>query len=156
MSKIVILLFLCLSLFSQENIHKSEHYSFANWKNLILLNKTPFKSDEHNAYVDIYVNKLAKDTYINKKSNFKEGSLIIKPLYPEENRENIARLVIMMKMKKGYDEDFNDWWYGVYDKTGLEMWYEGKIMSCIACHIAVEESDYLFTHSVMKKIIALE
>lgn len=155
MTKIFLLLSAFLCLLAQEHSKEPQQYSFSNWKNLTLLNKTPFKSDEHRAYVDIYVNSLAKDAYINKKSKFKVGSLIVKPLYPEKKRENIARLVIMMKMKKGYDEDFNDWWYGVYDETGSEMWHQGKIVSCIACHIGAEDTDYLFTQSVMKKISTL-
>ena len=127
-------------------------FSFPWWKELHLLNKNSFKSFDHRAYVDIYVNDLAKDSYVNKKTKFKVGSLVIKVLYPQQQKENISRLVIMMKMDKDYDDDFNDWWYGVYDKTGTQMWHEGKILSCINCHIRAKKSDYLFSHSVMEII----
>ena len=151
MLKLLILSILLSSLIAQENELKKT-FSFPNWKKLHLLNKSPFKSFDHSAYIDIYVNDLAKYAYINKKNEFKVGSIIIKPLYPQPKRENIARLVIMMKMDKNYDDAFNDWWYGVYDETGTQMWHEGKILSCISCHIRAKKSDYLFSHSVMEII----
>ncbi|MEN8303872.1 MAG: cytochrome P460 family protein [Campylobacterota bacterium] len=151
MIKLLILSILLSSLMAQENRLKIT-YSFHWWKELHLLNSEPFKSFDHRAYVDIYVNNIAKDSYVNKKTKFKSGSIIIKPLYPGQKREDIARLAIMMKMERGYDEEYNDWWYGVYDKTGTQMWYEGKILSCINCHIRAKKSDYLFTLSVMEII----
>ena len=151
MIKLLILSVLLSSLIAQEK-KLEKVFSFPYWKELHLLNEKPFKSFEHHAYIDIYVNDLAKDSYVNKKTKFKVGSLIIKPLYPQQKRENIARLVIMMKMDKNYDNNFNDWWYGVYDKTGTQMWHEGKILSCINCHIHAKETDYLFSHKVMEII----
>jgi len=151
MIKLLILFLLLSSLIAKEE-KREKIFSFSSWKELHLLNEKPFKSFEHHAYIDIYVNDLAKDSYTNKKAKFKVGSLIIKPLYPKQTRENITRLVIMMKMDKHYNDDFNNWWYGVYDKTGTQMWHQGKILSCINCHIRAKETDYLFSHSVMETI----
>ena len=130
---------------------KSE-FTFPWWRSMNLLNKEPIESDAHNAYIDIYVNDIAKPSYINMHKKFDEGSIIIKPLYTGAKREMLARLVIMMKMPEGYDSENGDWWYGVYDEYGVEGWYQGKIKSCITCHKMVKESDYLFTESVMEDI----
>jgi len=151
MSKSLLLLLLCILLFADEDLGPQK-YTFENWRSLNLLNKKAIRSDEHNAFVGIYLNNIAKKSYVNKEKVFKIGSIIVKPLYPSAQSDDIARLVIMMKMAKGFDDDFNDWWYGVYDESGTHMWHQGAIISCIGCHIEAEDTDYLFTDSVMKKI----
>ena len=55
-------------------------------------------------------------------------------------------------MHKNYDTQNNDWWYGIYDRTGTEVWHEGKIESCINYHQIAKKTDYLFTESVMENI----
>ncbi len=132
--------------------HYSSDYIFPYWKNLIKLNKTPMESASHRAWIDLYVNKLAKDPYIKAQSRFPEGSIVLKPLFTDQNRTTIARLVIMMKMEPGYDKENGDWWYGVYDETGREGWYTGKIKSCIKCHTHAKSTDYMFSDIVMDEI----
>ncbi len=126
--------------------------TFPQWKKLHKLNLGALESDAHRAYLDIYVNDLAKEAYETRASSFKVGSQIFKPLYPNPQRDYCARLTIMIKMPKGYDPQNGDWWYGVYDETGTEAWYRGKIRSCIVCHKMAQKSDYLFTESVMEDI----
>jgi hypothetical protein len=116
------------------------------------LNHNLLESDDHRAYVDIYVNRLAKEPYIREDEKFPIGSVIVKPLYPEEKRDNLNRIVIMMKMQKGYDSTNGDWWYGSYNKDGTKAYVSGKIQSCIACHEVAQDTDYLFSESVMFKI----
>jgi len=62
----------------------------------------------------------------------------------------------MEKMKPGYDTSNGDWWYGVYDESGMEMAYEGRIPECISCHTMAKETDYLFSRSVMKKLKGID
>lgn len=153
MIKFTILLLLIASLYYGE-IHKEkiDPFVFPFWQNMNLLNKFPFKSEDHHAYVDIYVNDLAKEPYIKESENFPVGSIIVKPIYFEQKRKDIARLMIMMKMKNGYDSKNNDWWYGVYDESGMIFYKQGKIVSCITCHEVVRDTDYIFSESVMHKI----
>ena len=127
-------------------------FTFPHWKNLHKLNTVALASADHNAWVDIYVNRLAKRAYVEKLSLFPVGSIVLKPIYPDPERSEIAKLTIMMKMKKGYDTEHGDWWYGVYDETGMEGWYQGKIKSCIKCHKKGRETDYMFSESTMESI----
>ena len=122
---------------------------FPEWRQHYKLTPEIIKSDAHNAYVEIYLNDKAKP-------RFKEGSEVFKPLYADPQGKHIARLVIMVKMYDGYDSDNGDWWYGVYDKSGTKMWYEGRIPECIDCHAMAKETDYLFARSVMKKIRGID
>jgi hypothetical protein len=127
-------------------------FTFPHWKSLHKLNTETLKSDSHRAWFDIYINALAKKAYIQKWSLFPVGSIVVKALYPDQERSETSKLTIMIKMEKGYDTDNGDWWYGVYDETGMDGWYQGKIKSCIQCHAYGKETDYMFSESVMESI----
>ena len=102
------------------------------------------------------LNKKAVDAYVEIKPLFPVGSEVFKPLYSDAEGKEFARLVIMVKMEEGYDSDNGDWWYGVYDESGTEMAYEGRIPECIRCHKMAIETDYLFSRSVMKKLDGID
>ncbi|MDH5465571.1 MAG: cytochrome P460 family protein [Thiovulaceae bacterium] len=127
-------------------------FIFKYWKNTTKITHDTIESDAHNAFLDIYVNELAKDAYLQEKTLFPVGSIVYKPLYADPYRKQFARLVIMVKMKKGYDPKNGDWWYGVYDESGTDMYYQGRIRSCIVCHEQGKETDYMFSKSVNKRI----
>ena len=127
-------------------------FTFPRWKNLDKLNTEAIASGSHRAWVDIYVNELAKKAYIEKWRLFPVGSIVLKPIYSDQERSETSKLTIMMKMEKGYDPDNADWWYGVYDESGMEVRYQGKIKSCIKCHARAKETDYMFSESVMYTI----
>ena len=132
--------------------HKKSQLTFPRWKSLDKLNTEALVSADHNAWFDIYINTIAKKAYVEKLSLLPVGSIIVKPLYPDEQRSETSKLTIMLKMKKGYDKENGDWWYGVYDETGMEGSYQGKIKSCIKCHTQAKETDYMFSESVMESM----
>ena len=127
-------------------------FTFPHWKNLHKLNTKALESNAHSAWFDLYVNTLAKKAYVEKLSLFPMGSIVLKPHYPDEERSETARLTIMIKMEKGYDSENGDWWYGVYDESGMKGRHQGKIQSCIKCHTRVKETDYMFSESMMENI----
>ena len=129
---------------------------FPKWKKSYDLTKGIIESDGHNAYVEIFLNEKAVDAYVEVKPTFPVGSKAFKPLYGDLEGRVFARLVIMVKMKGGYDSEHGDWWYGVYDESGTEMAYEGRIPECISCHAMAKETDYLFSRSVMKKLKGID
>jgi len=126
--------------------------SFEDWREKIKLNLDAFESDAHNAFVDIYVNELAKEAYEKRLDLYPVGSEVFKPLYNDNNRTHLARLAIMIKMQKGYDSANGDWWYGVYDPSGTDAWHQGRIKHCIDCHAVAKETDYMFSEGVMDVI----
>ena len=130
-------------------------FIFPNWKNTYKINTTPLESEGHVAYIDIYVNDIAKEAYLKEKSIFPVDSLILKPLFNDLKRTIFARLVIMLKMEKGYDPENGDWWYGVYDESGTVNFHQGRIHSCIVCHKEGESTDYTFSESVNLEISRL-
>jgi hypothetical protein len=138
-----------LSAFKTDN--KNE-FIFPLWKSLYKLNNEALVSDAHRAWFDIYVNTVAKQAYLEKSNLFPVGSIVLKPLFPDSRRSKTARLSIMIKMEKGYDAENGDWWYGVYDETGMKVWHQGKIKSCINCHTLAKETDYMFSESIIENI----
>jgi len=130
----------------------NETISFEDWQEHTRLNKDVLDSASHNAFIDIYANELGVKAYLDRVTKFPVGAELLKPLYRDAKREHLIRLVIMVKREAGYDSKNGDWWYGVYDKTGKEAWYQGRIHSCIKCHQIAKESDFLFTESVMDDI----
>ncbi len=129
---------------------------FPKWKESYDLTQGIIESDAHNAYVEILMNNKAVDAYEEVKPMFPVGSEIFKPLYSDPEGKEFARLVIMVKMKEGYDSQNGDWWYGVYDESGTKMAYEGRIPECISCHAMAKETDYMFSRSVMKKLDGID
>jgi hypothetical protein len=57
----------------------------------------------------------------------------------------------MVKMPAGYDPEHNDWWWGMYDKTGKIAEMSGKVQVCIECHQSLSSDDYVFSKAVMSK-----
>lgn len=155
MKSILLLLILStmmiLDLSASQIDHKNE-FIFPGWKSLHKLNTEVLESHAHRAWFDLYVNTLAKKAYTEKLSLFPVGSLVLKTHYLDAKRSGIAKLGIMLKMKNGYDAEHGDWWYGVYDETGMKGSYQGKIKSCIKCHMQVKETDYMFSESMMENI----
>lgn len=156
MKKIVLASILILSMVFMSGLSASDtdnnQFTFPDWKNLHKLNTEALASGSHQAWVDIYVNELAKKAYIEKWRLFPVGSIVVKPIYSDQERSETSKLTIMVKMEKGYDSDNADWWYGVYDESGTEVWHQGKIESCIKCHTRAKETDYMFSESVMYTI----
>ena len=154
----VVLLFLIFSTTFMLDLSASQidtdknKFTFPDRKNMHKLNIEVLKSHAHKAWFDIYVNTLAKKAYVEKLSLFPVGSIILKPLYSDQERLKTAKLTIMLKMEKDYDTKNADWWYGVYDKTGMEGYNQGKIKSCIKCHTQAKKTDYMFSESVMESM----
>jgi hypothetical protein len=151
---LLILLFYVLPCSAAEQ-SKEGNMTFVGWEKETKINIDPIDSDAHNAFIDIYVNALAKKTYVSEAAPYPVGARVYKPLYPDEKRSEISKLVIMVKMQPGYDPQNNDWWYGVTDETGSDIYYQGRIRSCIDCHKEAEGTDYMFSQSVMGKINCL-
>lgn len=132
--------------------YQKPDFDVRDWKSWHKLNPDILDSEAHAAMVDIYVNDIAKQPYETEAAVYPVGAMVVKPLYRDANRKECVRIVVMVKMPAGYDPKNGDWWYGVGEESAEEMYYQGKLRTCIACHKAVEATDYMFSKSVMGKI----
>ena len=144
MKFLFLLLFYIVTLLAQD--------SFVGWENNNKLTSAPIDSDAHNAYVEIFANSKAAKAYTSVAKEYPIGSIIYKPLYKDAGKKFLVRVVIMQKMYKGYDSENGDWFYGVSNPKGDNVYTQGRIQHCILCHKLVKDTDYMFSKSVMKKI----
>lgn len=133
--------------------------AFEDWQSWTKVNPTPLLSEGHKdrgvaPFVDVYVDDLAKTTYLTSSAPFPECARIVKAKYTDESATEVARLAIMVKMPSGYDPENNDWWYARYDTTGTQaITSPGKMWSdCAYCHRQASGTDYLFSEDVMAAV----
>ncbi len=105
--------------------------TFEDWRNWTKVASKPVFSKAHgNEWVEVYVDDLAKATYLATSAPYPECATIVKVHYTDASGTNEGDLTIMAKMLPGYDPENNDWWYGKYDATGTKMKKQGKLMGC--------------------------
>lgn len=124
--------------------------TFEDWRQWTQVTPKPVISKGHsNNWVGVYVDDLAKETYLAATGPYAECAKIIKPIYTDSSGAVVRKLTIMVKMPPGYDTEDNDWWYGTYDATGTIAITQGKLTGCIICHRQAANTDYLFSKDVV-------
>ncbi len=124
--------------------------TFEGWREWTQVTPKPVISEGHsNNWVGIYVNELAKDTYLSAGAPYPECAKIVKPIYSDAEGKSVRKLTIMVKMPPGYDPDNGDWWYAHADASGTRIGSHGRLAGCIPCHKQAAETDYLFSKDVL-------
>ncbi len=127
-----------------------DEQAFEDWASWTKVNPTILLSEGHeNSWVDIYVDDLAKSTYLEASAPYLECARIVKARHPGETLKAVTRLFVMIKMPPGYDPENNDWWYGQYIESGTIEFFAGKVESCIECHKKASETDFMFSKEVL-------
>ena len=98
----------------------------------------------HGALLTTYLNDVAHETIQNKKGILPEGSIIVKENYMPDG--TFVAATVMYKVK-GYDPPTNDWFWVKWSAGGT-IDKEGKVESCIACHGAKRDNDFIWTSSL--------
>lgn len=125
---------------------------FEGWRQWTRVIPKPVVSEAHgDNWVGIYVNELAKSTYLAASAPYPVCAQIIKPVYTDASGSEVRKLTVMVKMPSGYDPDNENWWYGKYDESGTHATKQGKLPGCIVCHKQAAETDYLFSKEVLGK-----
>lgn len=129
----------------------AETPDFSDYAAWTKVNPQPIKG--HEVFVNIYVDALAKETYISASGEtFPVCAKIVKTHLENAYTENITAVTVMVKMPPGYDPDNNDWWWGMYDKDGVKAEMSGRVPVCIACHKPAAAADYVFSQKVMEEV----
>jgi hypothetical protein len=124
--------------------------SFSNWQEWTPILNKPVRSVGHNDnWVGIFVDDLAKATYLAAGAPYPECARIVKPIYRDAKGTSVRKLTIMVKMPAGYDTENGDWWYAKADPSGSRIGRHGRLDDCISCHKQAAETDYLFSRDVM-------
>jgi hypothetical protein len=122
--------------------------TFSDYATWTKVNSKPIKG--HETWVNIYVNNHAENVYLSASGEvFPVCSKIVKTHLVSSESDTISAITIMLKMPAGYDQDHNDWWWGMYDRTGQVAEMSGKLQVCVACHQPVADADYVFSKAVL-------
>jgi hypothetical protein len=106
----------------------------------------------HETWVNIYANDLAEGIYQSASGEvFPVCAKIVKTHLDDPKSDTVNTITVMVKMPAGYDPEHNDWWWGMYDKTGKIAEMSGKVQVCIECHQSLSSDDYVFSKAVMSK-----
>jgi Cytochrome P460 len=92
------------------------------------------------AFVNLYVNELAKRAIADKAVLFPTGAVIVK----EKLKRDVSATAVggMVKRAAGFDPDHGDWEYFYAAKSG--GFASGRLDNCIACHTQAKSRDYVF------------
>ena len=124
--------------------------TFEDWREWTNVTPNPVVSKGHGGnWVGVYVDEVAKETYLAATGPYAECAKIVKPIYADSSGAEVLKLTIMVKMAPGYDPEDADWWYGKYDATGTSAMAQGKLPGCIICHRQAADTDYLFSKEVV-------
>lgn len=118
----------------------------SEWPQWVKVNTKRFVSKGHGKkWSDVYVTPDHADAYkkLAAGATFPEGMRVVKAHYAAEGDEKPNSIMVMGKMKKGYDAEHKDWYYGIYNAAGTKAIKAGKIGMCISCHANSEDQDYL-------------
>jgi len=91
--------------------------------------------------VNIYVSEGAAKLMDSSSRWFPEGSIVLKEKLSSDG--TVAAVGGMIKRAPGFDRSHNDWEY-FYAEQDQKM-NKGLLQNCIACHVKVESTDYVYT-----------
>lgn len=135
---------------AKKNCKVENSTTFESWQEWAQITSKPVISQAHsNNWVGIYVDELARDTYLSAGAPYRECAKIVKPIYGDAEGNFVRKLTIMVKMPLGYDPENGDWWYASYDATGTKVREQGRLNGCIPCHKQAAKTDYMFSKEVL-------
>lgn len=93
----------------------------------------------HGPKIKIYPNRLANESVY----TAKENSIIVMENY-DKNGTTLLTINLMQK-RSGYAPSAGNWFWATYEPDGTVI-EEGRIKSCVECHVSMAFDDYTFIH----------
>lgn len=119
---------------------KSQYKGWGQWPDH--KGMQPSKSP-HGPFTIIYVNGkgLSSDSV-----PLPYGTVIVKENYTSDKK--LASITVMYKIRE-FNPRNNDWFWAKYSPDG-KVETAGKVASCIQCHLARKDNDYIMAHELKK------
>ncbi len=92
--------------------------------------------------ITVYVNKVGEKAMM-KGGTFPVGSVIVK----EKTDEGIGVPVlstVMIKRERGYNPKCGDWQFAAIDAFTTKVTMDGRVKSCMFCHVDQPKKDFVF------------
>ena len=96
----------------------------------------------HGAYLKLYANSIALKALREGTFPLPCGSIVMKANYGKD-QETLKALTPMYKVQ-GYNPEAGNWFWAKYKPDGTAL-ASGKVDSCIQCHRAKKDHDWIFT-----------
>ena len=93
-------------------------------------------------FITVYVNKIGEKA-MEKGGKFPVGSVIVKEKL-EENLKTPVLSTVMIKREKGYNPKCGDWQFAAIDAFTTKVTMDGKVKSCMFCHVDQAKKDFVF------------
>lgn len=133
------------------NLCGPENLTFEGWGKWKQITHKPVRSAGHsNNWVGIFVNDIARETYLSAGTLYPDCAAIVKPIYRGADGQTVRKLTMMVKMPAGFDTENGNWWYGSSDPSGIKVVQKVRRSECIACHEQAADTDYLFSEDVLE------
>ena len=97
----------------------------------------------HDYFCHVYITDDGVNTMKSGLGTYPVGTIIIKQKLADKQGKKIELYTLMRKMEAGYDPEHGDWEYSVVDKRAKTVLSRGRTDSCIECHQAHYETDYV-------------
>jgi hypothetical protein len=103
-----------------------------------------------NTGILIYMNRLAADSFATNAISFPVGAVIVKQKTIHGHMDKVGKRVReadtgvggRVKRAVGYDPQHGDWEYFYFEEAGKIE--QGRISTCVQCHSAAKDKDYVF------------
>jgi len=124
--------------------HISKDEPYTKWELWPGTEKMYKGSQPHGAFLTTYVTKGARQAIEGKKGRFANGAIIVKENYKPD--KTLAAITVMYKAN-GYNSEAGDWFWAKFQPDGT-IDAEGKVASCIKCHSAKADNDWVYTGEI--------
>lgn len=103
------------------------------------------RNPHYKKFITVYVNDAGREAMLGQKEpKFPAGSVIVKEKLSARDSQSPELLTVMIKQQKGFNPANGDWEYMVVDGTGTKIEGRGRLENCQACHLANQDTDYVF------------
>jgi hypothetical protein len=92
--------------------------------------------------ISVYVNKIGEKA-MEKGGTFPVGSVIVKEKTDEGTKVPVLSTV-MIKRERGYNPKCGDWQFAAIDAFTTKVTMDGRVKSCMFCHVDQAKKDFVF------------
>jgi hypothetical protein len=94
-------------------------------------------------WIDVYVTRSGSAAMTNGRGTYPKSTMILKRKYRDQDGKTTELFTGMLKREKGYNPEAGDWQFFVLDSRGEEVTEFGRLVSCMNCHAAFKNSDFV-------------
>ncbi|MFW6181648.1 MAG: cytochrome P460 family protein [Spirochaetota bacterium] len=96
----------------------------------------------------VYINPVLSDALPIEDRRAPEGSIVVKANLDRDRK--VESFTVMAKVR-GYHPEANDWFWAKYTPGG-QAGAAGRVQSCISCHEAVRDNDYIIIYRLDQEL----